>query len=66
MPRVTIKTGILAPDGKEEVLHEFMCDIDGCPNIATTVVGHSAELRIALAVCEEHAKPFERPDDRSK
>ena len=56
MPRVTIKTGFLEPDGKEEELTEFLCDISGCPNIATELAGCVKELGVALAICEEHAR----------
>jgi hypothetical protein len=55
MPRVTIKTGILGPDGKEEALSEFLCDVPGCPNIATEVVGCAKEIGVVVAWCEEHA-----------
>jgi hypothetical protein len=54
MPRVTIKTGIFTPDGREEELTEFLCDSPGCPNIATHVLGYITELRLAAFVCREH------------
>ena len=43
------------PDGREEVLTEYLCDHPGCSNIATHVLGYVAELRLAAAVCDEHA-----------
>jgi hypothetical protein len=55
MPRITIKTGIAAPDGREEELTEYLCDWPGCPNVATQVLGCSREIRLAAAVCEQHA-----------
>ena len=59
MPRVTIKTGFLAPDGSEEVLSEHLCDWPDCPNVATHVVGCVRELALSAAVCDQHAA---RPD----
>lgn len=63
MPRVTIKTGILGPDGREEELAEFLCDAPGCPNIATQVLGFCRELRIFTAMCKEHAAPGAAPPE---
>ena len=57
MPRVTIKTGMIGPDGREEELVEFLCDAPGCPNIATQVLGLCRELRLFTAVCPEHGSP---------
>ena len=54
MPRVTIKTGLLDPDGCEEELIEYLCDYPNCPNIATDMVG-SRELRQMASLCEVHA-----------
>ena len=54
MPWVTIKTGLIAPDGHEENLTEYLCDYPGCPNVATQLLGCIAELRISASVCEEH------------
>jgi hypothetical protein len=61
MPRVTIKTGFTAPDGTEEVLTEYLCDVPGCRNIAVHHLGVLVELRVASAVCDEHAPRKERP-----
>jgi hypothetical protein len=55
MPRVTIKTGFLTPDGGEEELAEYLCDHPGCPNPATQVLGCIRELTAGVAVCAEHA-----------
>lgn len=55
MSRVTIKTGLTDPDGREEELTEYLCDYPECPNIATRVLGCLVELRLMAAVCEEHA-----------
>ena len=55
MPRVTIRTGLITPDGREEELSEYLCDAPGCPNIATQVVGCIREIGLAAVVCEEHA-----------
>ena len=55
MPRVTIKTGIAAPDGREEELSEYLCDWPGCPNIATQVLGCIREFGLSAVVCDHHA-----------
>jgi len=54
IPQVTIKTGIIGPDGREEQLTEYICDYPGCPNIATHLLGVIVELRIRALVCDEH------------
>jgi hypothetical protein len=55
MPRVTIKTGVIGPDGREEELSDYLCDAPGCPNVATEVVGCVKEVGLIVAVCLEHA-----------
>jgi hypothetical protein len=60
MSRVTIKTGLKAPDGSEEELTAYLCDYPDCPNIATQQVGCLVELRLMAAVCEEHASMMRR------
>ena len=55
MPRVTIKTGIAAPDGREEELSEYLCDWPDCPNIATHVLGCVREFGLSAVVCDTHA-----------
>jgi hypothetical protein len=55
MPRVTLKTGIAAPDGREEELSEYLCDWPECPNVATQVLGCIKELALAAVMCDEHA-----------
>ncbi len=52
---MTIKTGLTTPDGREELLTEYVCDHPGCPNIATHVLGCVMELGLVSAVCDEHA-----------
>jgi len=54
MPWVTVKTGLVGPDGREEELKEYLCDHPGCPNVATHVLGCIVELRLFASVCEEH------------
>ena len=39
MPRVTIRTGFIGADGREEELSDFVCDVPDCPNIATEIGG---------------------------
>jgi hypothetical protein len=55
MSRVTIKTGLVGPDGREEELTEYMCDYPDCPNIATSVLGCIRDISLMAAVCELHA-----------
>jgi hypothetical protein len=55
MPRVTMKTGFLAPDGSEEVLTEHICDWPDCPNVATQVLGCVREFGLSAVVCDQHA-----------
>ena len=55
MPRVTIRTGIIAPNGQEEVLTEYLCDWPDCPNVADHVAGVVRELAFAAVMCSEHA-----------
>ena len=55
MPRVTIRTGVFAPDGREEAITDDLCDAPGCPNIATQVLGCIKEIGISAAVCHEHS-----------
>jgi hypothetical protein len=56
IPQVTIKTGLRTPDGREELLTEYLCDHPGCPNIATHALGCARELALVTAVCDEHAR----------
>ena len=65
IPHVTIKTGLTASDGREEVLTEYLCDHRGCPNIATQILGRVRELSMVSMVCDEHA-PKPRPDESSR
>jgi hypothetical protein len=54
IPQVTIRTGILGPDGREEQLTEYICDYPGCPNIPTRWLGCLPELRLRASVCDDH------------
>ena len=54
IPQVTIKTGFIGPEGREELLTEYICDHPGCPNFATHSLGVVAELRVMAVVCDEH------------
>ena len=60
MPRVTIRTGFVGPDGREEELSEFLCDAPDCGNIATEVVSGLTELGAAAVMCAQHA-PAKQP-----
>jgi hypothetical protein len=55
VPQIIIKTGFILPDGREEVLAEYMCDVLGCPNVAAHVLGHAREIHAVHAVCDTHA-----------
>jgi hypothetical protein len=55
MPRVTLKSGLVAADGRDDELSEYLCDSPDCPNIATHVLGCVKELAALLVVCEQHA-----------
>ena len=67
MPQVTIRTGMIASNGQEEVLSEFLCDWPGCPNVAEHVAGVVRELRRALVLCPEHvAKSRQRSGPADK
>jgi hypothetical protein len=61
MCRITIKTGLTAPDGNEEQLTEYLCDYPDCPNFATRVLGCLVELRLMAAVCDMHASLLRVP-----
>ena len=63
MPRITIKTGIVAADGQEEVITEFLCDWPDCPNVAEHVLGVVRELGMMRVVCQEHAVMPRRASD---
>jgi hypothetical protein len=52
VPHITIRTII---DGREETLSEYLCDWPDCPSVAVQVVGFLRELRIRVAMCDEHA-----------
>jgi hypothetical protein len=60
MPRVVIRTGILAADGREEILSDYQCDCPDCPNTAERVIGVARELGTSFIVCSEHAAILER------
>ena len=55
MSLVKIKSGQTLPDGTDETLTEYMCDVTGCPNIAEHVIGVSVEIGAAFVVCATHA-----------
>ena len=54
MPQVTIKTGFTGPNGAEETLTAYLCDVPDCPNTAVEVLGVVKELAAAFVVCESH------------
>jgi hypothetical protein len=67
MPWVTIKTGVVAADGREAVLTEYLCDWPGgCANVAEHVMGVAADIGIACAVCREHAVAMQKRASNSQ
>lgn len=66
VPQIIIKTGFIRPDGREEELAEYICDVPGCPNIATQVLGQVRELGAAVAVCRVHAPDSIFKDEPSR
>jgi hypothetical protein len=67
MPHVTIPTGIVGPDGREETLSEYLCDWPGCVNVATQVLGGSKELGRFFVTCDEHGpERRSRPDSAER
>jgi len=67
MPWVAIKTGILAADGQETVLREYLCDWPGCVHVAEHLVGVVRDVSMARAMCAEHAAMMQNrsPDSRA-
>ena len=63
VPQIIIRTGHIRQDGQEEVLTEYMCDVPGCPNIATQVLGRVRELGLARVVCQFHATRSHSKDE---
>jgi hypothetical protein len=55
MPWVAIKTGIVAADGQEVVLREYLCDWPDCAHVAEHLLGVVRDVAMARAVCPEHA-----------
>ena len=53
MPQITIKSGIVNPDGREDQISEYFCDSPNCPNIATHSLDGVRELRRRVALCDE-------------
>jgi hypothetical protein len=60
MSHVTLRTGIVGPDGREETISEYLCDWPDCPNAAVHVLGVVREIAALSAVCDEHAAIIER------
>jgi hypothetical protein len=63
MPHVTIKTGFVGSDDREEELSEYLCDWPDCPNVAEHVLGGVKELGLPLALCQQHATPSHNTSD---
>lgn len=55
MPQVTVKSGSLGPEGEDDKISAYFCDAPNCPNMATAVIGCFRELRLRVALCDEHA-----------
>ena len=65
--REHIKTGIVAADGTETVLREYLCDWPACARVAEHLVGVVRDVAMARAVCAEHAAMMQNraPDSRA-
>jgi hypothetical protein len=46
---------MIASNGQEEVLTEYLCDWPDCANVAEHVAGVVRELALVSVVCQEHA-----------
>jgi hypothetical protein len=55
MPWVAIRTGVVAADGQETILREYLCDWPACAHVAEHLVGVVRDVAMARAVCPEHA-----------
>jgi hypothetical protein len=66
MPKVTLRTGFIGPDGAEEVLTEYMCDWPGCSEIAVHVIGVVRELRMMCVFCDRHAAEVRARSSRNR
>jgi hypothetical protein len=66
VPWVTIRTGVVAADGQEIVLTEYLCDWPRCAHVAEHVVGFVRTASITRALCPEHNAMMNRaPDSRT-
>jgi hypothetical protein len=66
MPWVTIKTGIVATDGREAILTEYLCDFPGCAQVAEHVLGVARDPGVTCAACREHAGRMQRDADAGR
>jgi hypothetical protein len=57
VPRVSIKSGFPDSAGREEELVEYICDMPGCANVATHVLGRIPSLGFFSVACAEHVVP---------
>ena len=57
MPMISLK--FQNKDNREEILNEYFCDIPGCGNIATNVLGFNRELGQAFVVCDDCYRKIE-------
>lgn len=55
MPQIILKTGVIGPDGQEEILTEYHCDWTDCSNLASQVFGIARDLENCQVFCDEHA-----------
>ena len=55
MPLVSIKTGFLGEDGRDEILSEYLCDWPNCERVAEHVLSVARDLASVSIVCNEHA-----------
>jgi hypothetical protein len=60
MSRVTLRTGVIGADGREETITEYLCDWPDCPNTAVHALGVVREIAAVSAVCDEHAAMIDK------
>jgi hypothetical protein len=60
VPHVVIKAGFIGPNGTEETLTAYLCDVADCPETAVEVLGAIRELGTSFAVCKAHALALQK------
>ena len=66
MPWVAIKTGIVAADGQETILREYLCDWPSCAHVAEHLIGVVRDVAMMRGVCPEHAAMMQNRESDSR